>query len=172
MSRMSPLTIETSDGKAKELLGAVKKKLGRVPNMMATLAHSPAALEGYLTFSGILGHGVLTAKEREAVAIYVGALNDCAYCVSAHSQFAKMAGFSEQEIDAIKAGKSSSARLQALLTFSKDVVEKRGFVSEAELSTAEAAGVTRAELLETIAVVALNIFTNYANHFMDPVVDF
>jgi len=54
MSRMNPIDPSTASGKAKELLDAVKAKLGVVPNMMRTLANSPAALEGYLSFSGAL----------------------------------------------------------------------------------------------------------------------
>lgn len=42
------------------------------PNMMRTMANSPAVLEGYLNFSGALGHGLLLAKLREEIALSVG----------------------------------------------------------------------------------------------------
>lgn len=172
MTRMKPLAVSERSGKSKELLEHLEKKIGRVPNMLATLAHSPAALEAYMSFSGTLKSGALSAKEREALAVHVGKLNACDYCVAAHSQFAKGAGLSGEEIEGAKEGRSSNARLQALLTFASEVVEKRGFVSEAAISAAKQAGVTEAELLEAIAEVSLNIYTNYLNHFMDPSIDF
>ena len=52
MSRIEPINYEQSTGKAKDLLDAVKAKLGMTPNMMKTMANSPAVLEAYLNFSG------------------------------------------------------------------------------------------------------------------------
>lgn len=55
MSRIEPVNHEQSTGKAKELLDAVKSKFGMTPNMMKTMAQSPAVLEAYLNFGGALG---------------------------------------------------------------------------------------------------------------------
>jgi alkylhydroperoxidase family enzyme len=47
------------------------------PNMMKTMANSPAVLEGYLGFSGALGHGALAPKLREQLALVVSEDNGC-----------------------------------------------------------------------------------------------
>jgi hypothetical protein len=49
--------IETAEAapKAKALLEGVQKKLGMTPNLMRTMANSPAVLEAYLGFSNSLG---------------------------------------------------------------------------------------------------------------------
>ena len=65
MERISPVNPQTAQGKAKELLDAVKAKLGIVPNMTRAMAVSPSVLDGYLDLSGALGHGVLPARVRE-----------------------------------------------------------------------------------------------------------
>ena len=52
MERITPVNLETVQGKAKQLLDAVKAKLGIVPNMTRAMAVSPAVLDAYLGFSG------------------------------------------------------------------------------------------------------------------------
>ncbi len=57
MPRLNAIDPKEATGKAKELLDGVKAKIGMVPNLMRTFANSPAALEGYLNFTGIgVGH--------------------------------------------------------------------------------------------------------------------
>ena len=65
MERISPVNQQTAQGKAKELLDAVKAKLGIAPNMTRAMAVSPSVLDGYLDLSGALGHGDLPARVRE-----------------------------------------------------------------------------------------------------------
>lgn len=89
-SRISP--IDPAEGKAEVLLRGVKSKLGVVPNMMTTMAHSPALLEGYLAFSGALAKGILPAAVREQLALFVSQYNGCEYCLSSHTLFAGRAG--------------------------------------------------------------------------------
>ena len=65
MSRIPQINPESATGRAKELLDAVKGKLGLVPNMTRAMANSPAVLDGYLSLSGSLSKGNLSAKQRE-----------------------------------------------------------------------------------------------------------
>ena len=85
MERVTPVDFEAAEGEARQLLGAVKAKLGIVPKMTRSMAVSPSVLEAYLGFSGALAHGVLPAKVREQLALDVGMANHCDYCVSAHT---------------------------------------------------------------------------------------
>ena len=48
MARLTQISPEAASGRAGELLDAVKRKLGLVPNMTRAMANSPAALDGYL----------------------------------------------------------------------------------------------------------------------------
>ncbi len=83
MSRLTQIAPETATGKTKELMDAVRSKLGLVPNMVRAMANSPAALNAYLQFSGALAAGSLSAKSREQIALAVGQANDCDYRVAA-----------------------------------------------------------------------------------------
>ncbi|MEP6925365.1 MAG: carboxymuconolactone decarboxylase family protein [Pyrinomonadaceae bacterium] len=106
MSRINAVSHDTATGKAKDLLDAVKTKLGFAPNMMKTMAQSPAVLESYLNFSGTLGT-TLNAKLREEIALLSAEENSCGYCASAHTAIGKMVGLSEDETLAARAGASS-----------------------------------------------------------------
>jgi uncharacterized peroxidase-related enzyme len=170
MIRIQPATNPTP--KAQEMLGMLKQKLGMVPNMLQTLAHSPAALEFYVAGSGALGGGTLSAKDRERIALLTAKINSCNYCSAAHAAIGKGAGLTANEIDESRSGTASDPRSQAILSFAKAVLSKSGSVSNEDLSAARAAALSDGEIFEIVGAVALNIFTNYVNHVADPVVDF
>jgi uncharacterized peroxidase-related enzyme len=174
MTRITPLNPALATGKAKQLLDGVHAKLGMTPNLMATLANAPAALEGYLNFNGALGSGgaLLDAKFREQIALTVAQENSCEYCLSAHSLLGKMAGLKPDEIAASRNSHSSDTKRQAGLKFAQAIVAERGNVSDAELDEVRRAGYSDGEITEIVAHVALNIFTNYFNHVAGTDVDF
>ncbi|NOT62052.1 MAG: carboxymuconolactone decarboxylase family protein, partial [Acidobacteria bacterium] len=126
MPRLNAIDPKEATGKAKELLDGVKAKIGMVPNLMRTYANSPAALAGYLNFSGALGEGLLSAKLREQIALAVADANSCEYCLSAHTAIGKMVGLNENEIVASRQASSADAKTNAALTVAHQIVVKRG----------------------------------------------
>jgi uncharacterized peroxidase-related enzyme len=172
MQRLNAVDLQTADGKAKELLDGVQKKLGMTPNMMRTMANSPAVLEAYLNFSSLLSTGKLNARLREQIAITVAEANACEYCLSAHSAIGKMVGLSEDEISANRQSKSNDAKTEAALNFAHRIVVSRGELNDADVNIVRQAGFDDGEIAELIANVALNIFTNYFNHIAQTVLDF
>ncbi|WP_204348372.1 carboxymuconolactone decarboxylase family protein, partial [Klebsiella pneumoniae] len=84
---MSRLTIPTRDAvpeASKPIIDAVEKQLGVVPNMFRLIAASPAVLEGFTGNNGALAR-TLDVKTRERIALAVAQVNDCDYCLSAHT---------------------------------------------------------------------------------------
>jgi hypothetical protein len=75
MARLPIINPEKATGKAQELLSAVQKTLGLVPNSMRVMVNSPAVLEAYIGFSGALDGGSLNAKTRERIALGVAEAN-------------------------------------------------------------------------------------------------
>ena len=171
MSNIQALPID-SPGEAGEVLGAIKRKIGMVPNIYATFAHSPAVLKGYLAFSEALAGGVLSAAVREQIALVVAGQNDCDYCASAHTALAKGAGVSAEEAALNLEGQASDGRVQAILSFVGSVVQKRGLLNNGELESLRESGVSDQELVEILANIAANIFTNYFNHIAGTEIDF
>jgi uncharacterized peroxidase-related enzyme len=172
MERIKAINPEQTTGKSKELLDGVQKKLGMTPNMMRTMAQSPAVLEGYLNFSGALGGGSLPARLREQIALVVAETNGCAYCLSAHSAVGRILGLGQEEILDNRRGESSEGKTGAALRFARELVTERGRVSDKVLAQVRRSGFSEGEITEIIANVALNLFTNYFNHVADTNIDF
>lgn len=172
MSRLKTIDPSAATGKAKELLDAVKGKLGIVPNMTRVMATSPVVLESYLNFSGALAGGLLDAKTREKLALLTAQENSCDYCLSAHTAIGKMVGLKDEEIVDSRGGNGNNPKTTAALTFAKQVLDTKGQISEAELAAVRNAGFSDGEIAEIIAHVALNVFTNYFNIATDVDIDF
>ncbi len=172
MSRIPQINPESATGKARELLDAVKSKLGLVPNMTRAMANSPAVLDGYLSLSGALSKGSLTAKQREQIALAVGQANECDYCLAAHSTIGKMVGLSAEQIMDSRRGTAVDTKSDAVIRFARRLVDERGRVSDIDLTEARTAGLDDAAIAEIVAHTALNIFTNYFNHVAETDIDF
>lgn len=172
MTRINTIEVDAATGSAKELLEAVQKKMGMVPNLTKVMAQAPVVLETYLKGSEALSGGVLSAVEREHIALRTAELNQCQYCLSAHSALGKMQGLSEDEVLATRAGKSEASRAQAILDFTAAVVRERGKVTDDDLAEARDGGLTEADLVEVVGHVALNLLTNYLNNVAGTAIDF
>jgi len=164
MTDFAPVEPESATGTAADLLAQVHRSLGLTPNMTKVMANSPALLQGYLALSGAVGGGVLRPAVRERLAIATAQLNGCEYCLSAHTYIgANIAKVDAAELDGARRAQSGDARVAALLTLSNTIAENAGDVTEVELKTARAAGVTDEEIGEVVANLALNVMTNYFN---------
>ncbi len=170
--RLNAVDPALATGKAKDLLAGVQATLGLTPNMMRTMANSPAVLEGYLQFGAALGKGALRAGLREQIALAVAQANECDYCLSAHSALGRMAGLSADELTASRDASAGDPKAEAALQFAVAVVAARGAVSDTQFAAVRAAGFTDGEIAEILAHVALNVFTNYFNKAALTVVDF
>lgn len=172
MARLTQISDEAASPAAVEIFGAVKAKLGKVPNIYRAAANQPAALSALLSVGAELGKGSFDPKTREAIALAVAGANECDYCASAHTAISKNLKVDDGEINARLHGKSADPRLQAILTFALAVTDKRGLVSDADLAAAREAGLSDADIIETVANVVANIFTNYINHVAQTDIDF
>jgi len=172
MTRIKALEISAAPSASQPMLEAVKKKLGMAPNLFKTFAHSPAVLQFYLNGSEALAGGSLGAGLREQIALTTAGANSCDYCASAHSLMGKGAGLAATEMANNLQGRASDAKTQAALTFAAVIVQERGRVSDAQLQAVREAGFTEAEIVEIVANVVANIFTNYFNHIAGTDIDF
>lgn len=171
-ARLSLIDPAQAQGPQKELLDAVKAKMGLVPNLTRALANAPAALKGYLDFSAALSGTSLSARQREQIALAVAEVNACGYCLSAHTLIGGKLGLAEQQLLDARRGTADDPKSAALLKLAQRIVLERGRLKDSDLRSARGAGVSDAELTETIAVVALNLFTNYLNHVAATPIDF
>jgi uncharacterized peroxidase-related enzyme len=172
MPRLQPIDPDNAPETARRLLQSVQSDWGMTPNIVRTLANAPLVLEGYLSFSNALSSGLLPAELREQIAVTVAEANHCNYCLAAHCAIGRTVGLSEDAISDARRGASPNAKVNAVIRFAREMVEKRGGVDDDEVSRLRAAGYGDEEIIEIIANVAISIFTNYLNHVAETEVDF
>lgn len=160
----------TADRKA--LLDAIHGAFGATPNMFRAVANSPAALKSMWSAFGALGGGVIEAKLGEQIAVAVADRNSCDYCLAAHTALGRKAGASAEEMQQAQAGESADAKTQAALRFALKLVNDRGQVGDADVQVLRSVGFGDEEIVEILAHVALNLFTNYVNVALAVPVDF
>ncbi|QXC55745.1 carboxymuconolactone decarboxylase family protein [Vibrio mimicus] len=170
MSRITP--VSNPQGEAAVTLNAIKQKIGMVPNLYATVAHSSTVLNAYLAFSEALSQGRLTAKQRELIALAVGQANACQYCLSAHTMISRSTGLSDDQILAARQGTAANALDNALVQLAVSLVKQRGVIADEQLEAARVQGVDEGLIFEVLAQVSANTFTNYANHVAGTDIDF
>ncbi|MBX9813573.1 MAG: carboxymuconolactone decarboxylase family protein [Sphingomonas sp.] len=174
MARIAyPETIADAPEASQPLLSQAEAALGKSINLHRLVGTSPQTIEGLLSLNGALGKGKLKPALREQIALAVANVNGCTYCNAAHSFVAsQLLKLDAETIEAARQGRSHDAKLDAALTFARQVATARGGVSEAELEAVRAAGYSDAEVLEIIGHVVLNTFTNYVNEVFKTDVDF
>ncbi|HET6378479.1 MAG TPA: peroxidase-related enzyme [Methylocella sp.] len=172
MPRVNLLDPGTAPNGSTSLLQEIKTAFGTVPNMFRAVANSPAALKSMWGAFGALGSGTLGAKLGEKIAVAVADRDACNYCLAAHTALGKKAGATSDEMAEAQAGRSADPKTAAALAFALKLVEERGQVSEADVQALRAAGFDDGQIVEIIAHVALNLFTNYVNLALDVPVDF
>ncbi len=172
MSRLALIHPQHTTDERRALLGEIQQAFGAVPNMFRAVAHSPAALRSLWGAFAALGGGVLPAPLAEQIAVAVAERNACDYCLAAHTALGRKAGVSAEAMAAAQLGQSADPRTAAALRFALALVERRGQVAESDLLGLREAGYSDEAIVEIIAHVALNLFTNYVNIALAVPVDF
>lgn len=147
-------TVESAPQGSQALLRGLHEQVGFVPNLAASMAESPALLQAFLGLRAAAA-GALDPAAREAVAIAVATETGCSYCVAAHSTFALKSGAPRAAVESLRNGAApEDARLGALARFARAVV-RREHDLDARVQELLKAGLTRAQLLETLVAVAV-----------------
>ena len=170
--RIKALDPGMAKGKAKELLDAVVKKYGGAPNSFKTMAHSPAALQGFLDLSGTLEGGVLPFETRYQIALAVSEINGCPYCLSAFTAIGKVNGMKDETLAMCRTAGSTDPKIDAILKFAAAIVRERGAVTSEDFKKVKSGGCSDEEIQEIVANVALFTFANYTNLVIETEIDF
>ncbi len=149
----------------------LEKSIGFVPNIFATYAYSENALKNYLDFSD--AKSSLKAKEKEVVNLAVSQVNECEYCLAAHTAIAGMNGFSPEQILELRSGEATfDSKLDALAKLSKNITENRGNTDANVVDQFLNAGWTKENLIDTIVLVGDKTITNYLHKTTQVPIDF
>jgi len=172
MARITQITDTAASPEAARLFTAIKGKIGMVPNLYRVAANQLKVLAAMLGLNETLSGGSFDARTREAIALAVAGVNACDYCASAHAAISASLKVAPETVEAHLAGKSDDPRTGAILKLATAIVAAKGMVPDADLAAAKVAGLSEADIVETVANVVANIFTNYLNHVADTDIDF
>ncbi len=163
---------QSASNTVKELLDATQRQLGRVPNLYRAMANSPTALGGYLAFRGALQQGQLDTAMRERIALLTAQLNNCDYCIAAHTFRMQKLNLPADDIAGTRAGKSELPKIQAALKFVAELLERGGMTRLETRNALLDTGWSPGEIGEMVAHVALNVYSNYFKQVAEPALDF
>lgn len=172
MPRLWPVDRTKAPAATQKLLTRVEDKLGMVPNLIATMAQSTSVARAYVNMADALAGGVLPETLRERIALTVSQANRCDYCVAGHAAVGSSIGLTDDEVRDARNATSPDRKTEAALQFGRRIVEKRGWVSDDDINEVRGAGYGEVEIVEIVAHVALNIFTNYFNLVAQTEIDF
>lgn len=171
MERIKLLTEETASEKSKEVINGITQGGGRLINIFKVMANSSAVLKTFFGMHKALDEKTLGEDIAERIAIRLSIINGCEYCLAAHS-YSGSKVLSPEEILLSREGKSAEPKAQAALEFADSVMKNAGRVTDEEFEAVKNAGFTDGEILEIVAVVSLNFFTNAINSVAHTKVDF
>lgn len=165
-----PTKNDVSEGN-RALFEKLEAGLGFVPNLYATFALNETALGDYLALQN--RKSTLKAKEREVINLVVSQVNECQYCLAAHTTLGKMNGFTDEQILELRTGEASfDARLDALAKFVKDITVNRSKPSAEALEGLFSAGYTQANLVDVIMVIGDKLISNFIHGSTQSPIDF
>lgn len=168
------LTLETADGRARDLLSQAKEKLGFVPTMYGAMANLPALFAAYASgYDAFRSDADFTPVEQEIIFLAISRENACPYCMAAHSFVAdKMSGVPTEITDAIRADQPiPDEELESLRKFTATMVESRGRPTDADVAEFKEAGYSDKHILGIILAISVKTLSNYTNHIFHTPVD-
>jgi uncharacterized peroxidase-related enzyme len=131
-----------------------------LPGIRGLMAYRPETAKALNALAEVLlrGENSLSRGEREMIATYVSARNDCLYCQSVHGAVASH--YLEDKGELISQVKQDyqqapiSDKLKALLSIAGSVQQGGKHVSPAQIEAAKAAGATDMEIHDTVLIAA------------------
>jgi alkylhydroperoxidase family enzyme len=172
MERFTIHTRESAPEGAQDALAGLERNIGFIPHLAATIAESPAAMQGFVSMQTSLRRSALAPLAREVVGLTVSHENSSPYSMAAHSTFAQGLGAPDAVIAALRAGDDiPDPALQALREFTLEVVRTRGHLPEEDLTAFLDAGWSRENALEVVTQVAYTTMANLVANLADTPVD-
>jgi len=169
MSNYPIHTIASAPELSKSALEQLRQAFGVVPNLVGAIANSPKLINSLVGLFQQVHSSSLTEQETQIVLLTDAVANSCPYAVAFHTALALQQGVSSEETDALRERRVLiDKRFDALSILARTLIEKRGHLSNKEFDSFFAAGFTKEQVLEVIAIVAASTITNYAGTIANP----
>jgi alkylhydroperoxidase family enzyme len=162
-------TLSSAPEPARPVLAQIEKTFGLMPNIASAMANSPELLKGFWGLFQQVHSGTFSEAEIQTVLLTNAVTNDSGWAVAFHTMLGLKNGLTPADVDAIRnRSVPPDARLAALSHVARRLIETRGHVPQQDLAGFIAAGFTRAQSLEIIAISAASTITNYVGTIAEP----
>lgn len=175
MTRIPTHTVEDAPEATRALLAEMTQfsPSGRLLNMHAQMAHSPAVLEAYVSIRRATGqHGTLDQRVRTALMLTAATADASAYALAIISLLARRAGWHPDQVRALRVGGGvGDERTDSLIAVVREAAGNSGRVSDETWAAAVAHGWDDGHLAEAFAYLGLTVFTSYFLNYADTSLD-
>ena len=172
MSDYPIYSIESAPAQARPALQQLQDALGFLPNIAGAMAGSPVLINGFVGLFQRVHASSLSEAQLQTLLLTNAVANASRWPVAFHSALALQQGVSAADVDAMRRGRSlRDAKLDALSTLARTLIEKRGHLTAADRERFAAAGFSHEQALEVIAVVAASTITNYTSNVTQPPIE-
>jgi hypothetical protein len=165
MSRIPTHTIDDAPEATRSLLAEMIQfsPSGRLLNMHAQMAHSPAVLEAYVAIRRATSqHGTLDQQVRTALMLTAATADASQYALAIISLLALRAGWRPGQVQALRAGGGvGDEKTDSLVAVVREAAARSGRVSDTTWAAAAANGWDDGQLAEAFAYLGLTVFTSY-----------
>ncbi len=144
---------------------AFHQAYGFVPNLYRAQTLRPDFLPVEMDLIGTIlrKEGALSRRQKEYILLVSAAANQNTYCVTVHSEFARLQGLTDPDPDELAADHRSTDLPdadKALLDFAVKLTLQSSEVSDEDVQVLRRHGFGDQQILEAVAMVALNSFFN------------
>jgi AhpD family alkylhydroperoxidase len=171
MARMKTVQVQEATGKVKRILQHFDKN-GHVPNVFADMANCAITLDASVTLDRLIGAGTLTPAEQVAAKLVVSQHFDCEYCLAACTAVGAHRGLSAEQMLAIRRGRVDDVSLDALVQFTRRMLETKGAVEEDDIDRFRAAGYAHEQMLEVVTIIGAIALGSHFNNLNRTALDF
>jgi hypothetical protein len=165
MSRFPTHTVEDAPEASRSPLREIAQSspTERPLNAHGQMAHSPAVLAAYTSLRAVIAeHGTLDPKVSWALNLATAATVGNDYMIGIASRFARMSGWTEAQIAALRTGTTTGeTKIDALTGVIREAAANSGNVAEGTWKAAQQGGWSDAQLADAFAQLGLTVFTGY-----------
>ncbi|MFD0903524.1 carboxymuconolactone decarboxylase family protein [Actinomadura sediminis] len=163
MRNLPPLTPDEAPAKSRELLAGIIARHGSAGDMVGTMAHSPALLQGYLDLSRAMKRTKISRPLSEKISLALQEWIGCGTCMAAHIEAGRAAGLTETDIALARQGTAADAREAALVDFALRVLTEPSSLTSDDVTALREHGWNDRVISEIVGLVALNMLTGSFN---------
>ena len=162
-------SIETAPDKSKPLLELFTHAVGFVPNLAGAVANSPMLADSLLGLFKNVHSSSFTEAEVQVLLLTNAVTNSSSWPVAFHTALGLKQGLDPADVQAIRERQlPKQKRYAALSGLAKKLIEKRGELTDDDVTAFLEGGFEKEQLLEVVAGVAASTITNYAGKITNP----